>query len=1313
MKESILKQNLNKKQNNKHINIIEIFHFNKLKKDYNHNPIEVNHNNNYNKLFIHSNKIYILWNLIFISLINTILANNSINNKRNLENQYIISLTLYGDGYQYIVNPQLLPDLVYFDNKELEIDQYGYINIENGDYLNEITLKWTKKITSFENLFNGVTWAIEIDLSQFDTSEITSMKNMFSNCYCLENINFTNINTSSVTDMSYMFSDSYIMYLNLSNFDTSKVITMGRMFWSMDISSIDITNFNTSQVVDMSYLFSGCFNLKSLNLSNLNTSKVNTMEGLFMNCWSLNSLEITNLDTSSVIIMTYMFYNTNFTSLDLSNFNTSSVELMQFMFAYNNNLKFLNLSGFNTYNVYDMSSMFLGSSQLISLDLSSFSFNQVIANDIFSECLSLRTIKFSKKYKMIDDVNHMFNNCKSLLSLDLYNFDFELIENMGYMFYGCNSITSIDLSNTEAFLVNNMEYMFYGCNSLKELNFNTWITSSVSNIKSMFYNCFSLISLDLRNFDTSLVTDMKELFYNCIQLTSINLDNFDTHYVNDMESMFYGCISLLSLNLSSFDTSNVVNMKSIFYSCSKLTSLDLSNFNIENVVDISFMFYGCSSLVYINFYNFNGKSLKKNNNIFFGIADNLIFCIKDRSNNIISKLSVVNCPIIDCSNNWKENKKRIIYNNNSCIDNCQNDDIYKYEYEYYCYDSCPKGTHSSNKNKFLCEEDITGCMKKNYFLNLEDNSCVEICNSEDFFNEKCTLNIYNPEQKIILIENIINEIKNNFTDKLIIEVANGKNFIIKDNDTLYQLTSSFNQNNENISLIKFGECENILRDKYDISKEEDLIIFKIEENIEGLLIPLIEYEIFNPKTKEKLNLNFCENEKIDIYIPLSINENILYIYDKNNNYYNDICNTVTTEYGTDIILYDRKKEYNNQKISICAKNCIFITYFSDNQTLVCQCKALGGITFNKSNLINYFEIEKNIINLNILKCAKLLFSNEGLKNNIASYIIILIIILHISLIIYYYFKGYKFLYNQIEDLINLKKYEFEKSFKIDLSKEKLKKNSFNLISPLKKNKINVKVNNSNSSSINYSNDIIMSKDIIKEEQIEKENNYNDYEINIISYEIALEYDKRTFFQYYISLIKVNYILIFTFKRSKDYNSYEIKICLFFFLFALYMFTNTMFFNDHMLHKIYEDRGKFNFIYVLPRMIYSVIICSIINIILKILVLSQNNILEIKNVKNKDKLSNKIINVVKCLRIKFFLYFLFSTIFLILSWFYLATFCIVYKNTQLYLLKVILISYSISLLYPFIIYLVPVIFRISGLKTTGKCLYNYIKIVQHF
>ena len=41
---------------------------------------------------------------------------------------------------------------------------------------------------------------------------------------------------------------------------------------------------------------------------------------------------------------------------------------------------------------------------------------------------------------------------------------------------------------------------------------------------------------------------------------------------------------------------------------------------------------------------------------------------------------------------------------------------------------------------------------------------------------------------------------------------------------------------------------------------------------------------------------------IDIYIPLSINEENLFKYNPNNEYYNNICFSFTTDKGTDIVL---------------------------------------------------------------------------------------------------------------------------------------------------------------------------------------------------------------------------------------------------------------------------------------------------------------------------------------------------------------------------------------------------------------------------
>ena len=115
--------------------------------------------------------------------------------------------------------------------------------------------------------------------------------------------------------------------------------------------------------------------------------------------------------------------------------------------------------------------------------------------------------------------------------------------------------------------------------------------------------------------------------------------------------------------------------------------------------------------------------------------------------------------------------------------------------------------------------------------------------------------------------------------------------------------------------------------------------------------------------------------------------------------------------------------------------------------------------------------------------------------------------------------------------------------------------------------------------------------------------YNDNELNSLLYEKALIYDKRTFIQLYISLLKVNHLLIFSFYiNKKDYNSQVIKIFLFFFFFSVHLAINALFFNDDTLHRIYMDEGAFNFIYQIPQIIYSSIISVVIDIIIKYLAL---------------------------------------------------------------------------------------------------------------
>jgi hypothetical protein len=127
--------------------------------------------------------------------------------------------------------------------------------------------------------------------------------------------------------------------------------------------------------------------------------------------------------------------------------------------------------------------------------------------------------------------------------------------------------------------------------------------------------------------------------------------------------------------------------------------------------------------------------------------------------------------------------------------------------------------------------------------------------------------------------------------------------------------------------------------------------------------------------------------------------------------------------------------------------------------------------------------------------------------------------------------------------------------------------------------------------------------------------FNDAELNNLIYKEAIIFDKRTYIQYYWSLLKKKQLILFTFYPANDYNLVTAKICLFFLSFSLYFTINAFFFNDETMHKIYMNNGAFDIIIQIPQIIYSSLISSITNMILKQLSLSEKTILELKEKKD--------------------------------------------------------------------------------------------------
>ncbi len=156
---------------------------------------------------------------------------------------------------------------------------------------------------------------------------------------------------------------------------------------------------------------------------------------------------------------------------------------------------------------------------------------------------------------LVEDMSGMFEDCKSLRSLDVSHFDTRQVRNMSRMFYWCESLEKLDLSHFDTSRVEDMSWMFSQCESLEELDVSHFDTSRVENMFGMFNDCEELKELDLSHFDTSQVRDMKSMFADCSNLERLDISNFEVKQIWtwDMEGMFSECDSLEELDISSFD----------------------------------------------------------------------------------------------------------------------------------------------------------------------------------------------------------------------------------------------------------------------------------------------------------------------------------------------------------------------------------------------------------------------------------------------------------------------------------------------------------------------------------------------------------------------------------------------------------------------------------------------------------------------------------------------------------------------------------------------------------------------------------------
>ena len=670
-------------------------------------------------------------------------------------------------------------------------------------------------------------------------------------------------------------------------------------------------------------------------------------------------------------------------------------------------------------------------SSSIYLTINGIGFHQVFSSDKCSNISFIIPDKIYINNRLNKTITSSYYLDKTANNVTLY-WEREIIST-ACLFKGSYNITEIDLSNFNTSELVYIHGMFWKCKSLISINFNNFNTSKVIDMHFLFSNCSEIeyINLNTKYFDTSLVTSFQNMFCGCSSLKSLDVSNFDTSKVEVMNFMFSYCDSLTSLDLSNFNTYSLKKMTSMFENSKSLLMLDLSNFNTSRVYFMAKLFYNCENLEYINLKNSYSDNTKTINlkEAFTGTAKNLVLCT---DNDILINASKLECTIINCDENWRENQKKLF--NDSCYNNCSS--IGTFDYYSKCYQYCPDGTYE-NYNNYICEECDSKCAKcndsnicnecKNGYYNIYINESYIICKEsfEGYYKEysepyykpcyktckschisgnnetqnclKCKpeylfetkiddsglLNCYTTNYKKIknkeagaILQKFKDLLINDFDSSLIdnaIQLEEEEKTVSIFLKEINNQTSN-NDNNKNETIINLGECEKRIKDENNIPYNDSLYLLKVEVKEKGMKIPKVEYELYYPLNGSnlyKLNLTLCKNMKIDILIPVSLTDDI----DKHNSssdYYNNICSRTTSKFVTDICLKDRKDEFIDNNMTLCEENCDLEEYDKNKEIAKCSCFMKISLPFIEDIIIDKNQLYKSFSDISYFANIKMM-----------------------------------------------------------------------------------------------------------------------------------------------------------------------------------------------------------------------------------------------------------------------------------------------------------------------------------------------------
>ena len=218
------------------------------------------------------------------------------------------------------------------------------------------------------------------------------------------------------------------------------------------------------------------------------------------------------------------------------------------------------------------------------------------------------------------------------------------------------------------------------------------------------------------------------------------------------------------------------------------------------------------------------------------------------------------------------------------------------------------------------------------------------------------------------------------------------------------------------------------------------------------------------------------------------------------------------------------------------------------------------------------------------------------------------------------------------------------------------------------------------------------------------------DINNLPFTVAVRKDKRNFFQIFMSVIFQKLELI-----DLIFGEHKVKIVLIYqYILSLIIdfFFNTLLFSDEAVSNKYHNNGKLDLIVTLTLSLASNIITSIICWYLNFSKGVEEQLEQIMEIKREFNYLCSLNNFIKILKIKVLLYLFIQILIAVLFFYYIAIFCIIYRNSQISLLINYLTSILDSLITSILVSIIIVITRKIGIVYLNNNFYNTSKFINN-